>query len=284
MKRSCLVCGKIFHVVPAIVRSGYGNFCSIKCKGIAKRVAKKVCPVCGKELRVTVGAKKGKFCSIKCFGISARKKKVDIICAQCGKALSLDLHRTKNVKNNFCSRECHDKYQRRNTVKAVCKICGKEFTMPPGQARQRKSAKYCSMKCRNSDEDFIEFLAIQNQKQQQRRKGLNKLELAGKEILNDLGIKFCEQVLMFKRFVVDVLLLEHRVIVQWDGDYWHCHPKYENPNKVQLRIKAKDKAVNAYLKKCGYRVLRFWESDVKQKPDYVRRKIVSQIRKMEAHG
>jgi len=47
--------------------------------------------------------------------------------------------------------------------------------------------------------------------------------------------------------------LTQKLVIQWDGDYWHNLPK-----RRQL-----DESQDKYMKKCGYKVLRFWEHEVK---------------------
>ena len=44
--------------------------------------------------------------------------------------------------------------------------------------------------------------------------GINKLELAGQKILKEIGIEFQEQVLMFNKFLVDVLIPSKNIIIQ----------------------------------------------------------------------
>ena len=70
------------------------------------------------------------------------------------------------------------------------------------------------------------------------------------------------------------------MIIQWDGEYWHGHPsklKDGIPDKRQNRRMKYDKSQNMYLTKCGYKILRFWESEVlkeyKGEDDYIRRTI-----------
>ena len=94
---------------------------------------------------------------------------------------------------------------------------------------------------------------------QQKSKGLNKLELTGQRILTDIGIEFEEQVLMFNKFLVDVLIPTKNLIIQWDGVYWHSKPK-----RVIL-----DKSQDAYLKKCGYTVLRITDTEIKNNKSLV---------------
>tara|TARA_R110000824_G_scaffold4193_1_gene19869 strand:+ start:542 stop:886 length:345 start_codon:yes stop_codon:yes gene_type:complete len=88
---------------------------------------------------------------------------------------------------------------------------------------------------------------------QQKKNGLNKLELAGREILRRVGVEFEEQVLMFDKFLVDVLIESKKIIIQWDGEYWHTKPK-----RKQL-----DKSQDAYMNKCGYSVLRITDKKIK---------------------
>ena len=85
------------------------------------------------------------------------------------------------------------------------------------------------------------------------------MELTGQNILKDIGVKFNEQVLMFNKFLVDVLIPEKNIVIQWDGYYWHTKPK---------RIKL-DKSQDAYLTKCGYKVLRITDQDIKNNKEQI---------------
>ena len=120
-----------------------------------------------------------------------------------------------------------------------------------------------------SDPMVLSRMAEQHRKQLHRI-GLNKLEIAGGDILRGLGIEFEEQVLLFDRFTVDVFVMEYGLVIQWDGDYWHGNPKiFSSLGDHQKANHARDKSCNAYLRKCGLRVLRFWERDIKRRPEWV---------------
>jgi very-short-patch-repair endonuclease len=101
----------------------------------------------------------------------------------------------------------------------------------------------------------------------------------GRKILNDIGLNFEEQININDKFIVDVYIPDYNLIIQWDGDYWHCHSKYKNPDDRQLKRKKIDKSQNAYFKKCGYKLLRFWGSEIRKEIDdnseYIRRRIQS---------
>ena len=67
------------------------------------------------------------------------------------------------------------------------------------------------------------------------------------------GIIFEKQKLINGRFVVDAYIPSLNLVVEADGGYWH------NMDEI---IK-KDKAENAYLRKCGFKLLRLKEDEIK---------------------
>ena len=89
------------------------------------------------------------------------------------------------------------------------------------------------------------------------KKGLNRLELRGRTILESIGLKkdfdFNEQVLMFDKFLVDVYVPSKKLVIQWDGAYWHTQSHRQNLDVSQ----------DAYMKKAGLRVLRFTDEQIK---------------------
>jgi DNA mismatch endonuclease (patch repair protein) len=69
----------------------------------------------------------------------------------------------------------------------------------------------------------------------------------------------------------DFIFRKKRVVVFVDSDFWHGHSKRLIMPKSNLeywakkikRNRARDKVVNSALKKSGWKVLRFWEHDIK---------------------
>jgi very-short-patch-repair endonuclease len=211
------------------------------------------CIGCGKEVEARRPKNKTNYCSLSCYrnGIRPNNKTGKIIaCKNCGKETYIPLYRIKDV--NFCSTKCANEYQGKNKVKFICKICGEKFSLSKSKVEQTNPT-YCSWNCRVKDKEHIFRNAIAGNVAQQNKKGLNKLEMAGQKILKDIGVNFQEQVLMFNKFLVDVLIPSKNVIIQWDGEYWHTKPK-----RVLL-----DKSQDAYLKKCGYKVLRITDQEIK---------------------
>ena len=63
----------------------------------------------------------------------------------------------------------------------------------------------------------------------------------------------------------DIYLPEHNVIIEVDGDFWHCNPiKYPNGpvSKCQHKNIERDKIKNQWALDNGYILLRFWEDDI----------------------
>jgi G:T-mismatch repair DNA endonuclease (very short patch repair protein) len=86
----------------------------------------------------------------------------------------------------------------------------------------------------------------------------------GYSILRELEIEFLPQHTINNKFCVDAFVPEWNLVIQFDGDYWHCHPnKYSKPSKLQKKNINRDKSHDAYMAKCKIDVYRIWESDLK---------------------
>ena len=106
----------------------------------------------------------------------------------------------------------------------------------------------------------------------------NNLEKLGYSILDEIGIEYTPQYLIAKKFCVDAFAEAHNLIIQFDGDYWHGFPeKYPEPDKRQQKRMNIDKSQNAYFKKCGYKVIRIWEHQLRKQPDQVKQLLISAI-------
>jgi|14BtaG_2_1085337.scaffolds.fasta_scaffold07905_3 very-short-patch-repair endonuclease/endogenous inhibitor of DNA gyrase (YacG/DUF329 family) len=265
--KNCETCGIEFYKPQS---QKHIRFCSISCKGIASRKIggrgfDKTCKYCGIQYKGEE-KNKGSFCSRLCFSAS-RKNTVKCVCKVC--EIVYSKIPSQVCKNNFCSVKCRQVFEKRHKVKKVCKTCNIEFLLSKSTVLQRKhKIKYCSIKCRNKDPEWVYNACIMGNLIQQHNKEPNKLELKGRKILQDIGIKdFQEQVLMFKKFCVDVLIESKKLIIQWDGTYWHTKEKRRKQDMSQ----------DSYLKKCGYRVLRVTDMQIENSVDEVYKNIRSAL-------
>lgn len=108
------------------------------------------------------------------------------------------------------------------------------------------------------------------------------------KILWDKGIRYRKHYNIPGR--PDFVIVSNRMAIFVDGDFWHGHnwklrgfrnlaeelATYKKfwVNKITSNIK-RDARVNDALKKDKWKVLRFWESDLKKSPDKIIRKILT---------
>lgn len=92
-----------------------------------------------------------------------------------------------------------------------------------------------------------------------------RVETAGYALLAETGIMFDRQFPYANKFVVDAWIPRVRLVVQFDGDYWHGNPAWFTPDDLDHRQKKRmrlDISQDAYIRRCGDRVLRMWGSSL----------------------
>jgi very-short-patch-repair endonuclease len=93
----------------------------------------------------------------------------------------------------------------------------------------------------------------------------SKLEKTFANILDILDIKY-QQFFYAKdiKAFYDFYIPEHNLIIEVDGDFWHCNPtKFpEATYETQKRNLVKDKIKSQWAIDNGYKLLRFWENDI----------------------
>ncbi len=83
----------------------------------------------------------------------------------------------------------------------------------------------------------------------------------------------------------DIVFRRKKVVVFIDSDFWHGHPSRcvmpksnrEYWEKKISRNRERDKEVNSFLKKDGWKIIRIWEYDVKHKLDKIIQRITKAI-------
>jgi len=73
-------------------------------------------------------------------------------------------------------------------------------------------------------------------------------------------------------FIYDFYLPKHKCLIEVDGDFWHCNPdtKYALPEcKTQDINMLNDQKKNQWAKDNGFKLLRFWEYDIKNNPQQI---------------
>lgn len=257
--KNCEVCHTPFYT-PRVHRDQ--RFCSPTCKGVAARQITE-CQVCGTKFY----RGGGKYCSKKCSGVGRITAELRR-CKVCGVGVRVTKSRLANQSDFFCTHAHANEWARRTKTTHVCKMCPNVFHSSPS----RPAPTYCSLKCRDADPVKRAQLLEMNRKQQSM--GESSLERVGYALLDEMGVQYVRQHVIGGKFTVDAFVPGTGVVVQWDGDYWHGHPvRFPNPDARVRRRMALDISQDAYMVKCGYRVVRVWESELKASVDAVRARL-----------
>lgn len=88
-----------------------------------------------------------------------------------------------------------------------------------------------------------------------------KLELNLFYYLEELDVSYEKYKMVKPKFIVDAIV-NNRIVIEADGDWWHGHPRFNPLNERQVKQQKRDKSKESYLSKCGYTVYRIWESDM----------------------
>lgn len=277
----CKTCGKSFEyrVSPGRVGRRVGIYCSAECRVIGTRTGYHPCPICGKVID-----SQHRFCSRECSRKSNAQKRNNgkvVTCEWCGDSFYLSLGRLEKAKHYFCCLEHLNEWQGRNKIEYTCKICGQPFRVSPSVPGLRGAPIYCSLECRDNDPERSEMLREMNMKQQTLKP--NGVERAGYAMLDRIGAEYKAQHMIGGKFCVDAFVPSCNLVVQFDGDYWHGNPaKFSGLDRRQRRRVNTDRSQNAYFAACGYAVARFWESDIRNRPEWVEDQLRHQITALSA--
>lgn len=98
-------------------------------------------------------------------------------------------------------------------------------------------------------------------------------------MLDGMEVDFESQKILGE-FIYDFYLPEYKLFIEVDGDYYHGHPdKYaiNELNAMQRRVKQNDIIKEKLAKGLKYGLLRFWERDINDDEETVKRTITAYI-------
>jgi very-short-patch-repair endonuclease len=257
--KTCEVCGEVFY---ALASRPDVRFCSLSCKGVASRRTF-ACEVCNAESYGFQNLNK-RWCSRECAS-RARRDGEDRDCLRCSKTFYAPRSRIELGQAMFCSQACHNEHQGRNKTSHTCKVCSGSFRWSPSRTAGGKyNVTYCSLACRDADPDVRARLLIMNT--MQATLSPNGLERAGYALLDELGVAYTRQTPFMGEFTPDALLPDHRLVVQFDGDYWHDRAGTSTEPRILQHV-ARDRRQDEIIRSYGWQVVRLWESDLLRNPE-----------------
>jgi len=235
------------------------------------------------------------------------KKAIERICKFCNKPYFRKDERngfcTRSCASNFYIKNgTYDKWRLRtnekNGIIKNCEYCQKEFYYTEGR---RKDAKFCSVKCKidnskgkiSKNNPFITNKDKNKAWRQKARRTMMKkygvsnawmlakhhsLSKPQKEILEHLKHHYKDYTVFsdfgieksHKKYKVDFLIKEINLIIEFNGTYWHCDPRFYEKNYFNQKKKLNaqqiwnyDNERKTFLEGLGYKVVIVWEHDYK---------------------
>lgn len=186
----------------------------------------------------------------------ATKAMVPKECAYCGNTFYVKPGRAKRRK--YCSRKCNAKAASTLSRKIIprptltCEWCGKTYV--PKEVYEAKSRRFCCHKC------ALAWNAVNLHSG-------TSIERTVCDWLLQLGIQYETQASVSK-FFVDILIADHNLVIECDGDYWHSIPG----------IPERDRMRDIIIRRMGYKVLRLKGSEIKNRPEICKMKISNAIK------
>jgi very-short-patch-repair endonuclease len=102
---------------------------------------------------------------------------------------------------------------------------------------------------------------------------VSNLEKYFSKLMDDCGIEYHPQFYVREiKALYDFKIKGKNILIEVDGDFWHCNPNTKHKIPVtehQIKNLTKDKIKNKWTLENGYTLLRFWETDINDKPEWV---------------
>lgn len=184
-----------------------------------------------------------------------------------------------------------------NSKKTKCDFCGDEFYTTPYKLSINKN-NFCSVECKGKFQSYTQ-VGVGNpnfgntwddiQREEARERAVKQLldmdfkfeetypEKATRELLENLNIKY-EKEYDCKYYLIDFYLIDYGLMIEVQGNFFHCNPTMNIDNSRRSKILAKDKRKHTYIRNTyGIEVLYLWEEDLKTNIDLCEKLILEYV-------
>jgi very-short-patch-repair endonuclease len=112
------------------------------------------------------------------------------------------------------------------------------------------------------------------------KRSATDIEILMAEMLEQIGVEYHSQFFINHgkdTYSYDFKIKGAPILIEVDGDYWHGGPSTDNHVPFVNEVKEKDALKNKVAEENGYKVLRFWGSDIIEKPFWIVQQLLQQI-------
>ncbi len=199
-------------------------------------------------------------CSMKCRDVKKRNDLIVKIESKIGSSIpdfiinemNNSISQKQIAKNMGIEYRTLMKFMREHNIKSFTRHEAIRLQWTNNQERKTKaSARIKNWMTANPDQSRSNGLKANIKLQSM--KGPTSIERAMMDALNSSDITYQFQYIVNDKFACDFKIMNTNIIIECDGNYWH--------GKESQKIK--DRSKNRYLETCGYRVLRFSETQIK---------------------
>lgn len=218
-------------------------FCCMECYWADRRTLQDInCAACGILFKPTT---KGRpFCCRECYD-STRGHSVTKECVGCKK--EFEVKASIADRYNHCSKDCRMAHS--SSVRKNCETCNKSFLHNIADVNRGVDRRHCSEECRRPPHIYrCECCGKESRKvpcEEKRRycstscyrksKKSSSLEVAVAKVMDEAGIQYTAEYKV-GRYSIDFAIIDQRIAVEADGDYWHNDEKDSKRDAALLAV------------------------------------------------
>jgi very-short-patch-repair endonuclease len=299
MEKECNLCKKIYNT-----KNKKQKYCSVECQHNSYKVQKtervtSTCKFCGKDFLILpykIKDGKGKYCSRECKDTHQKYIYSGQSNPLWGRKHTNEWKKqlSERTKKNWQSEEYRNKVKN-SILKFFEKNGYHPGTNQKSKEKRKKTmiekygvehnwkGKYGQRKCdkttleiygKSAAQMLIEYTHYFNKK--------TDIEQIFENILIEVGIPFQMKYRLYDKKKInfwfreyDFFILDSNILIEVDGDYWHGNENiFENLSDFQKQIKENDIVKENFAISKGFRIIRFWGSEVKENKEQIKNKLL----------
>jgi hypothetical protein len=167
---------------------------------------------------------------------------------------------------------CRNHY-RQTKDSGICKKCSLELQVGKGNPfyGKKHSKKTLKLMSKNMSKNCLKS----GPKSKKENKLLDIIKNVNKTTIGSYSVE---------NFICDIFIQNKNLIIEFNGDYWHCNPNkfkpnyfHKHKNKTAQEIWKDDSLRIENIKKKGYNLFVIWESDM-ENPEYIKNFIEAYVK------